>query len=149
MLSKVYLFLMVIALTIFSAQVTFSKEVPFTLEDKERLIRIETKLQEMDKRFEQIDKRFEQIDKRIDQVDKLMDQLQIFLWILSGIFTSLVVAVIGFAFWDRRTMLREARREFAEYMEKESTLRRIHEALKYMAQNNASLGEALKKFNLL
>ena len=142
MLSKVYLFLMVIVLTIFSAQVTFSKEVPFTLEDKERLIRIETKLQEMDKRFEQI-------DKRIDQVDKRIDQLQIFLWILSGIFTSLVVAVIGFAFWDRRTMLREARREFAEYMEKESTLRRIHEALKYMAQNNVSLAEALKKFNLL
>jgi len=134
-LSKVYLFLMVIVLTIFSAQVTFSKEVPFTLEDKERLIRIETKLQEM--------------DKRIEQVDKRIDQLQIFLWILSGIFTSLVVAVIGFAFWDRRTMLREARREFAEYMEKESTLRRIHEALKYMAQNNVSLAEALKKFNLL
>jgi hypothetical protein len=38
--------------------------IPYTLEDRERLIRVETKLDEMAKRFEQIDKRFEHIEAR-------------------------------------------------------------------------------------
>jgi len=32
-----------------------------------------------------------------------------FFYILAGIFTSLVVAVIGFGCWDRKTIIREAR----------------------------------------
>lgn len=33
-----------------------ASEIPFTQEDRDRLIRLETKLEEIDKRFEQIDK---------------------------------------------------------------------------------------------
>lgn len=79
MLGQKFLCLIIILITLFFAQVTFSKEVPFTLEDKERLIRIETKLQEMDKRFEQIDKRIDQLDKRIDQLQIFFGFCQVFL----------------------------------------------------------------------
>jgi len=69
----------------------------------------------MDKRFDalyrEIDKRFEQIDKRFEQVDKRFEQIMNFLWMLTGIFITLTGVVIGFAFWDRRTIIRQARNE--------------------------------------
>ncbi len=68
-------------------QNAFAKEVPYTLEDRDRLIRVQTRLYELDKRFEQIDKRFEQIDRRFDDMFA-------FLWILAVIFTTLTGVTI-------------------------------------------------------
>ncbi len=70
----------------------FAKEVPYTLEDRDRLIRVEARLAEIDKRFEDFNKRFESLERQIDR--------------LVMIFTALVVCIIGFALWDRRTMIR-------------------------------------------
>ncbi|MCS7231530.1 MAG: hypothetical protein RMJ67_05290 [Elusimicrobiota bacterium] len=97
-MKKVFLVLafLVFFLTAYGA---YCKEVPFTLEDRDRIIRIEAKLAEIDKRFEQIDKRFEQIDKRFEQI-------MTFMWMLVVIFTGITAATIGFAIWDRRTMIR-------------------------------------------
>lgn len=80
------------------------------------------RFEQVDKRFEQIDKRFEQVDKRFEQVDKRFEQMMTFLWILVGIFTTLTAAVIGFAYWDRRTIIRKARDEALEQIEKEGRL---------------------------
>jgi len=38
---------------IFIAGSTYAKEVPYTLDDRDRIIRMEVKINEMDKRFEQ------------------------------------------------------------------------------------------------
>jgi hypothetical protein len=122
------------------------KEVPFTLEDRDRLIRVEAKLAEIDKRFEQIDKRFEQIDKRLEQ-------MMSFIWILAVIFSGLTASTIGFALWDRRTMIRpfEVKVKEIERMRgvDADKLERLLEALREMAKKNIELYEVLKKFNLL
>lgn len=68
------------------------KEVPFTFEDRERLVRIETSLKEFK---EYTDKRFEQIDKRFEQL------IHIFIGIVAA-FAGIVAVTIGFAIWDRR-----------------------------------------------
>ncbi|GIX47750.1 MAG: hypothetical protein KatS3mg131_1961 [Candidatus Tectimicrobiota bacterium] len=115
---------------------------------------------QVDQRFAQVDKRFAQIDKRFDelrqdmnqrfaQIDKRFEQLTQFLYILSGIFTALVAVVIGFAYWDRRTIIREARREAIEWMEKEGTLRRVVEALREVAREDARMAEALRRTHIL
>jgi len=132
-------------------------ESGFTQEDRDRLIRLEatlqTFMQQVDKRFEQVDKRFEQMDKRIDDLredmNKRFEQMMTFLWILAGIFTALVAAVIGFAYWDRRTIIRKAKEEAMEEMKKEGLLRSIVQVLKDIAPDNPRLAEALKKHNLL
>ena len=183
----------------------------FTRQDRELLVELRVRLEEMDKRFEQVDKRFEefqagidtrfeQVDKRFEQVDKRLaesqasldkrlaesqasldkrlaesqasldkrfeqvanqiavlrqdmnerfEQMSGFLYILAGIFTSMVVAVIGFAYWDRRTIIREARREAIEFMEKEGVLRRLLDAFRTLAEDDPRLASALKRFNLL
>jgi len=150
---------------------TSGSEGGFTKEDRERLIRLETtlkvfmeqvdkRLEQVDKRFEQIDKRFEQIDKRFEQVDKRFEdlrqdmnkrfeQVMNFLWILSGIFTTLVVAVIGFGYWDRRTIIRRARDEAIEAIEREGRLRDVIYALRELAKEDEKLAQLLRSFGLL
>jgi hypothetical protein len=72
-----------------------------------------------------------------------------FLWILAGIFTALVAAVIGFAYWDRRTIIRRAKEEAMEDMKREGLLRSILEVLRDIAPDNVKLAEVLRKYNLL
>ena len=132
----------------------------FTKKDRELLIELKVKMGEIDKRFEQVDKRFEQVDKRLselrqdmnerfDQVDKRFGDMFNFLYILAGIFTSLVAVVIGFGYWDRRTIIREARREAIEFIEKEGILRRVLDALRELSREDNRLANALRRFNLL
>ena len=104
----------------------------FTQEDRDRLIRVETTLQIF-----------------MQQVDKRFDQMMTFLWILAGIFTALVAAVIGFAYWDRRTIIRRAKEEAMEDMKREGLLRSILEVLRDIAPDNVKLAEVLRKYNLL
>ena len=114
----------------------------FTKKDRELLIELRVKMGEIDKRFEQVDKRFDQIDKRFGDMFN-------FLYILAGIFTSLVAVVIGFGYWDRRTIIREARREAIEFIEKEGVLRRVLDALRELSLEDNRLANALRRFNLL
>ena len=150
---------------------SFPKEVGFTQEDRERLIRLETTLkvfmeqtnkrfeelrQDMnarfeliDKRFEQIDKRFEQIDKRFEQVNNRFNDMFNFLWILTGIFTTLTASVIAFAWWDRKTIIRKAKQETIEHLEREGKLRNLIEALREKAKSDRELAEILRKYGLM
>ena len=66
----------------------------------------------MDERFEQVDKRFEQVNNRFGDMFN-------YFYILTGIFTTIMVANIGFAFWDRRTVIRQAQQEATEFIERE------------------------------
>jgi ABC-type bacteriocin/lantibiotic exporter with double-glycine peptidase domain len=129
--------IVLVCAVIFTA--VYSSASEFTQEDRDRLIRMETTLQVF---MQQVDKRFEQVDKRFDQ-------MMTFLWILAGIFTALVAAVIGFAYWDRRTIIRRAKEEAMEDMKREGLLRSILEVLRDIAPDNVKLAEVLRKYNLL
>ncbi|RUM28698.1 MAG: hypothetical protein DSY32_04065, partial [Aquifex sp.] len=140
------------------------KETGFTQEDRERLIRLETTLkvfmEQVDKRFEQIDKRFEQVDKRFEELrqdmnarfelmNKRFEQLYTFLWIITGIFTTLTATVIAFAYWDRRTIIRKAKEETLEHLEREGKLKKLIEVLREKAKNDKELETILRKYGLL
>lgn len=71
------------------AVVALAEEIPYTLADRERLICVETKPEEMEQRFGQM--------------------TTLFLGIVVA-FAGVVVATIGFAAWDRRTALTPALR---------------------------------------
>jgi nitrate reductase NapE component len=146
---------------------SFGGEGGFTQEDRERLIKLEATLQtfmeQTNKRFEELredtnkrftelredmNKRFEQVDKRFEQVDKRFEEMMTFLKIIVGIFTTLVAVVIGFAYWDRRTIIRKAREETVEYLEREGKVRRLIEALRELAKKDKELAEVLRSFGL-
>ena len=117
----------------------FAQEPGFTQEDRERLVRLEATLTVF---MEQVDKRFEQVDKRFDQ-------MMTFLWILVAIFTTLTGVVIGFAYWDRRTIIRKARDEAIEIIEKEGRLRDLIMALRELAKDDKRVASVLRSFGLL
>ncbi len=132
------------------APTAYSVETPFTLEDRDRLIRLETKLEVG---FQQIDKRFEDLrddmNKRFEQVDKRFDQTLTFLWMLTGIFTTLTLGVIGFAYWDRRTIIRKAKEETVVEIEGEGRLKDMINALRELSKSNGEIAKVLRQFHIL
>ncbi len=151
----------------------------FTQVDRERMIRLEVKFEEIDKRFEQVDKRllelredmnkrfvelredmnkrFEQVDKRFEQVDKRFEQMMSMFYILSGIFTAMFTAVFGFAWWDRRSILVQAREEARNILKPhedrsqgvEAKLNNIAELLRRWSAKKPELKELMRYCNLL
>ncbi|MDH7553949.1 MAG: hypothetical protein QHH74_09850 [Spirochaetota bacterium] len=141
-----YPIIILLILIIFFAGSTYAKDVPYTLDDRDRIIRVEVKINEMDKRFEQIDKRFEQIDKRFEQIDKRFDQIITFLWILTAIFIAITSATLGFAFWDRKTVLKPIEEKVTSNEKKiDSALA----AFRKLATVDKKVYAILKEFNLL
>jgi hypothetical protein len=132
-----------------------AREVPYTLEDRERLIRMETRLLEMEKRFES---RFESMEKRFESLERQIDRQ-------SLIFVTLIVAILAFAFWDRRTMIRKAKEETLEEIEKriDSELRKVIEmgverdgkvekviqVFRELARKDEQVARVLREWNLL
>ncbi len=89
--------------------------------------RITDLIHNLDKRFEAIDKRFEAIDKRFDAIDKrfeanarrfdAMDRRfeSMMNWMLAlfGIVITLILGLLGYMIWDRRTALKPLREKVA------------------------------------
>ena len=107
---KITLFLMLFLPRVSLAE---TKEIAFTLDDRDRIIRTEQKVESMDKRF---------------------DQLFNFLWAIVGIFTAMMISVFGFAFWDRKLSLaplkKEDQRIIAVLVEFSKTQPKLLESLK-------------------
>jgi len=107
----------------------------------------------VDKRFEQVDKRFEQVDKRFEDLredmNKRFDQMMNFLWIIVTIFVAIMAANIGFAYWDRRTIIRKSTDEAIARIEKEGKLTDLIKALRELASKDQNLADILRKFHLL
>jgi len=155
-MKKFIYFFVILSVIFIKIQFSFSRDVSFRQEDRDRLIRLEAKFEEIDKRFEQIDKRFEQIDKRFGQIDKRFEQVNkriddliTFLWIITGIFTAIMVANIGFAYWDRRTIIRKAKEETIAEIEREGRLKDLINALRELAKTDSALEKVLKQFHLM
>lgn len=152
------------------SQNVYAKEVPYTLEDRDRLIRIEISLKEfkevVDKRFEQVDrqlqqmredtnKRFEQVDKRSDGIERRLERLEtVMMWGFGLLFTSML-GMVGFVLWDRRTavapvtrVLKEVELDLAELkrrgMDVERREIKIEDVLREYARKEPGLAELMR-----
>ena len=80
--------------------------------------------EDMNNRSKQVDQRLlelrEDMNNRFEQVDKRFEQMMDMLQLIAGIFTALTLGVIGFAYWDRRTIIRKAKEETLEKLEGEA-----------------------------
>ncbi|MBM3405022.1 MAG: hypothetical protein FJY10_09060 [Bacteroidetes bacterium] len=109
------------------------KEIPFTLDDRNRIIRTEQKVEAMEIKID------EKVDGLRNEMNARFDQLFNFLWAIIGIFTAMMVSVFGFAFWDRKLSIAPVKRDQA----------RIIESLRELAEHQPKLREILKKAGLL
>jgi hypothetical protein len=84
--------------------------------------RFEQMLNMMDQRF--AEQRDEDINQRFEQADKRFAEMMSFLQIITGIFTVIMAAAIGFAFWDRRTTGSKAKEVTLEALAKDEESRK-------------------------
>ena len=126
-----------------SSHPVWGQEVPYTLEDRDRLISVEATLREFK---ESVDQRIQGVDKRIDNVDKRIERLETVMMGGFGLLFTSMIGLVGFVLWDRRTALAPAIRASREVAERED---RIERALQELAQTDPRVAEALKHVGLL
>ncbi len=119
-----------------SAQI---QEVPYTLDDRDRLIKVEAQVSslrnEMDSRFEAVDTRFDAINERIDT-----------LYWGFGILIALMLFLMGYIMWDRKTALNPVQTKAILNTEK---IYKLEQALKEHAKTDSKLAEILKSAGIL
>lgn len=114
-----------------------SKEIPFTLEDRDRLIRLETRIDEgfksINERFESLDKRFEsqneKFESRFDAIQKQID-------FTNSLIIALLAGILGSVFymwWDRRSANAPLKDDIEALQKKEKNLLKV---LKEYADTN-------------
>jgi len=139
---------------------SFAKEIPYTLDDRDRLIRVEEGLKGVNQRIDSLDKRIDGLDKRIDSLDKRIDGLQGLMYVVIGAIIAQTLAVVGFSLWDRRSTLMPLTRktkeleEFIESTKKETQEIKERElalenVMREYAKQEPKLYEVLKTLRLL
>lgn len=113
-----------------------SKEIPYTQDDRDRLIRMEEGLKAVNQRIDGLER---SVNQRIDGLQDLMYV------VIAAIFAQ-IVGVVGFVLWDRRTALAPAISKQKELEEREE---KIEKALKEVALKDPNIKEALRRVGLL
>ncbi len=114
---------------------------------------IKATLEQLNKRIEDINKRIEDTNKRIEDVNKRIDDLMNFLWMLAGIFSAITAVTIGFALWDRRTMVRpfedKVKSMEKDILENKEKVQKLIETLRELAKEDEKVARLLKHMNLM
>ena len=135
---KKYLFLMIVVIIFIGPSPSKSEE--FTQEDRERLIRLETKVEEGQKSLQR------QIDGLRVATGKYIDDLRtLLLWGFGILFGGMGI-LIGFVIWDRRTALEPVAKKYRALEEEGEKYKK---ALREYAKVEPKLAEILKSLNLL
>ncbi|MFO8017342.1 MAG: hypothetical protein R6U96_01800 [Promethearchaeia archaeon] len=143
-----------ILLIMLSASLFAQEEVPFTLEDRDRLIRLEAEQKalrnEMNARFESLENELSarigslenEFGTKLESQQGQIDDLKImFRWGFS-ILITLMLFILGYIIWDRRTALNPIR----ERVEQEKIeVEKIKAVLKEMGESDQKIAEILKR----
>lgn len=88
----------------------FSREVSFTQEDRDRLIRMEERVITLEKRIDSLEKRIDSMERSISQ--RIEDMQTFMLWGFGILFGGMGI-LMGFVIWDRRTAVEPVQKEFS------------------------------------
>jgi len=106
--------------------------VPYTLADRDRTIRLEAKMEALESKM---DVKFEAVNARID-----------YLFWLQGVIVALIMFMLGYTIWDRRTALQPA---LAQASKAEENSRTLIATLREYAKKHADLAEILRSHGIL
>jgi predicted PurR-regulated permease PerM len=143
-------------------------EIPYTLADRERLIRVEERLDALnekidvkgessDAKFQALEPKFKALESKIQALESKMDikfdgqqrQLDdiktLFYWGF-GILITLFIFMLGYMIWDRRTALKPA---LDKAVEAESRTKSFLVVLREYAVKHPELAEIMRTHGLL
>jgi hypothetical protein len=135
---KVHKHIIIFFLVSLPMTIRAQNQVPFTLEDRDRIIRLEAKVESLEKDIillrNEINARFEAMDEKYES--KFNTLFTLIYFVLGGI-----MGLIGFVLWDRRTFIKPFEDRVNDVEDKNT---RIINSLREQAKNNPSLAEILK-----
>ncbi|MCX8113356.1 MAG: hypothetical protein N3E49_09255 [Bacteroidia bacterium] len=117
------------------AQEPANQPVPYTLADRDRLIRVEERLTSLEKEVEGIQAQLARMESRNDT------QFYTLLTILVGF--------IAFLLWDRRKALAPMEAKVAELQKDGDKLSRLVQSLREYARTHPDLAEILRRYELV
>ncbi|MEI7424255.1 MAG: hypothetical protein WCK18_19285 [Prolixibacteraceae bacterium] len=106
--------------------------VPYTLADRDRAIHTDAKINSIEAKM---DVKFEAVNARID-----------YLFWLQGVIVALILFMLGYMIWDRRTALKPALEKASDANEKSNTL---IQTLREYARKHPDLAEILRTHGIL
>ena len=138
--------------------------VPFTLSDRDRLIKLEIKVSEIENQIQEIKEEQKLIRQEIKEIRQELNQeikenrKEIIGTVLTsfGILISLILGLFGFVIWDRRTFMRPIERkviileqEIVNIKEDKNKMQQIIDAFRELSKTDEKVAYLLKQFNLL
>jgi uncharacterized protein YneF (UPF0154 family) len=121
-------------------------EVPYTLEDRDRIIRVETKTEVLEAKMEALEAKMEALETKMDIKFEAVNSRIDYLFWMMGILTALMIFILGFIIWDRRTAMNPLR----ENQDKQKIeIGKIKAILKEMGENDQKIAEILKRASIL
>ncbi|MBI9038498.1 MAG: hypothetical protein JEY97_10225 [Bacteroidales bacterium] len=145
-----------IIMFVFLVVLTYSQtiEVPFTLDDRDRIIKTEQKIEslrnEMNIRFEAMEAKNNSLRNEIktkfdSQQVQLNDLKTLFYWGF-GIIITLIIFMMGYMIWDRRTALNPVREKTFSLSNRTD---KLENALIELSKTDNKLAEILRTFGVL
>jgi cell division protein FtsB len=122
------------------------KEIPYTLEDRERLIRLEEQMKALNQKIDGQNEKFEAKFDAID--DKFAAQNERFSMLFTLIYFVLggIMGLIGFVLLDRRTFLKPVKDENKELAKRND---KLEQALRDYAKDQPKLAEVFRTYGIL
>jgi predicted PurR-regulated permease PerM len=118
--------ILIIVLTLMITSQIYGKDIPFTQEDRDRLIRLETKIEAIDQRIgsveQNVNQRIDDMNQRIDDLRGEMNDLKTFMLWGFGILFGGMAVLMTVVIWDRRTALSPVIRRNKELEERVETV---------------------------
>jgi hypothetical protein len=113
--------------------------VPYTLADRDRTIRLEAKMETFEVKIgaleSKMDVKFEAVNARID-----------YLFWLQGVIVALILFILGYTIWDRKTALQPA---LVQASKADENSRNLIATLREYAKKHADLAEILRTHGIL
>ena len=121
--------------------------------------KLEKKVDLLDKKVNKLDKKVEvnsvkiemlqkQMDKRFEDTNKRFEDMMNYLWMISAAFLGLVGVTIGFAIWDRKSMIKAAKEDIIKDI-KDYRLKEFVYKLKELATTDKELAKVLREFHVI
>ncbi len=161
-LSVISLFIVINIITAQNSKIsdnTTNKDIPipYTLSDRERLVKLETKVDDMQQQMILMREEMQQQNASLreemhDEIKEIRSDIK---W-LAGIFISGIIAIVGFILWDRRTYLKpfeakakEIENTIDEIKKDRNLLYKLLDILKEKSKTDQDIASLLRKHHLL
>ena len=124
--------------------------VPYTLADRDRAILTDAKISTLEAKIialnDKMEVRFESIDKQFMYQQKQIDDIKTLFYWGFGILITLLIFILGYMIWDRRTAMQPA---LAQASKAEENSRNLITTLREYSKKHADLAEILRTHGIL